>query len=188
VFCGASPGRDPRYAEAAAALGREIAARRLRLVFGGGAVGLMGVLADAALAAGGEVVGVIPHGLWHREVGHRGVTALHRVETMHERKSLMSELADAFVALPGGIGTLEELFEVWTWAQLGVHRKPCALLDAAGYYTHLRTFLDHAGAEGFLRPYTADLLVVDDDPGRLLARLAAWTPPPLERWIEGDET
>jgi uncharacterized protein (TIGR00730 family) len=188
VFCGSSPGRHPRYAQAAAALGRELARRQLGLVYGGGAVGLMGVLADAVLAAGGEVIGVIPHALWQREVGHRGVSDLRVVDTMHQRKQALSDLADAFVALPGGIGTLEELFEVWTWGQLGVHRKPSGLLEVGGYYASLLRFLEHAGDEGFLRPHTAELLVVGDEPAALLDRLAAWQPPPVERWIRRGET
>src|SRR6185503_14872599 len=141
VFCGSSPGHDPAYGAAAAQLGRVLAERGIGLVYGGGRVGLMGILADAALAAGGEVIGVIPQALLDREIGHRGLTQLRVVDSMHSRKALMGDLADGFIALPGGIGTLEELFEVWTWAQLGLHRKPCGLLDANGFYAPLVDFL-----------------------------------------------
>jgi uncharacterized protein (TIGR00730 family) len=160
VFCGSSPGNRPAYAELAVRTGELIARSGLSLVYGGGRVGLMGTLADAALAAGGRVVGVIPQMLIDREVGHAGLSQLHVVRTMSERKLLMGDLADAFLALPGGIGTMDELFEAWTWTQLGLHRKPCALLNLDGYYDPLIAFLDHAVAEGFLEPrYRAALLV-----------------------------
>jgi len=151
VYCGSSPGGRPQYAAAAAELGQAIAARGLALVYGGASVGLMGVLADAALAAGGRVVGVIPQLLSTRELAHAGLTEQHVVTSMHERKSKMAELSDLFVALPGGIGTLDELFEMWTWSQLGLHAKPCALLNIDGYYDALIAFLDHARSEGFVR-------------------------------------
>ena len=183
VFCGSSAGTRPAYAEAASTFGRLLAERGIGLVFGGGSVGLMGVVADAALDARGEAVGVIPHGLAAREVGHTGLTVLHKTDTMHERKALMADLADGFVALPGGIGTLEELTEVWTWAQLGIHRKPVGLLNVAGYYDGLLAFLDHAIAEGFVRNGVRDLLLTADDPGVLLDRLAAYEPPDLPRWL-----
>src|SRR5579875_1121481 len=143
VFCGSSPGHDPRYLATARAVGERLARAGLGIVYGGGRVGLMGALADAALAAGGEVIGVIPHALAARELAHQGLTALHVVATMHERKARMSELADAFLVLPGGLGTLEELFEVWSWAQLGVHRKPCGVLDVAGYWQPLLALVEH---------------------------------------------
>jgi uncharacterized protein (TIGR00730 family) len=173
VFCGSSAGQDPAYAALAAQLGQTLAQRRIGVVYGGGRVGLMGVLADATLAAGGEVIGVIPQALMDREVGHKGLTQLHVVDSMHARKALMAELANGFVALPGGIGTLEEIFEVWTWAQLGMHRKPCALLDVNGFFTPLVGFLDRLVAEGFLRPESRAMLAVTKSPEELLARFSA---------------
>src|SRR4029453_2930222 len=163
VFCGSSPGKRPEYAALAVRTGELIARSGLTLVYGGGRVGLMGALADAALAAGGRVVGVIPQMLIDREVGHAGLSQLHVVRTMSGRKLLMGDLADAFLALPGGIGTMDELFEAWTWTQLDLHRKPCALLNLATYYTPLLAFLDRAVAEGFLQArYRAALLVATD--------------------------
>ncbi len=188
VFCGANAGRDPIYAEAAAALGAHMAGAGIGIVTGGGRVGLMGVVADAALAAGGEVVGVIPQALLAREMGHTGLTRLEVVSTMHERKARMAELSDAFVALPGGIGTLEELFEVWTWAQLGVHEKPCGLFNAAGYYDPLLAFLDHSAAEGFVREASLRMLVVESDPVRMVERLSSYEPPEVRRWVEPSAT
>jgi uncharacterized protein (TIGR00730 family) len=188
VFCGSSPGASPAYAEAAARLGRAIAGRGLTLVYGGGHVGLMGVVADAALGAGGRVVGIIPQALEAKELAHRSLTDLRVVGSMHERKALMSELADGFIALPGGIGTLEEWFEVWTWSQLGIQRKPCGLLNAAGYYDHLLAFLDHVTAERFLAPDHRAMVLVDDDATRLLDRLAAYRPPQTEKWLDRSET
>jgi uncharacterized protein (TIGR00730 family) len=184
VFCGSSPGRKPAYLEAARAMGRALARRGIGLVFGGGHVGLMGAVADAALAAGGEAVGVIPRGLQLRELAHEGLTTLHVVGSMHERKARMAELADGFVALPGGMGTLEELAEILTWAQLGLHARPCGLLDVAGYYDPLVAFLDRAVAEGFVRPDHRRLLVVAQDPDALLDAFAGWQPPPVEKWID----
>jgi uncharacterized protein (TIGR00730 family) len=177
VFCGSSAGVDPAYAESARATGRLLAERGLGLVYGGGNVGLMGIVADAALAAGGEVIGVIPEALMRMEVGHLGLSRLHVVATMHERKALMADLSDAFIALPGGIGTLEELFEVWTWGQLGLHPKPLGLLDVAGYYGHLHAFLDHTVAQGFLKNRHRAMVAVESEPVHLLARLAAYQPP-----------
>jgi len=180
VFCGSSPGNDPRYLEAARSMGRLLAGRGLGLVYGGGSVGLMGAVADAALAAGGEAIGVIPRVLQIRELAHRSLTTLHVVGSMHERKALMAELSDGFVALPGGMGTLEELSEVLTWAQLGIHARPVGLLDVAGYYRPLATFFDQAVTAGFLRPSHRRLLLVGDQPGPLLDELAAWRGPPQE--------
>lgn len=176
VFCGASPGRDPRYVEAARALGRELVERGLELVYGGGSVGLMGTVADAALAAGAPVTGVIPQVLQIRELAHKGLTTLHVVGSMHERKALMAELSDGFIALPGGMGTLEELSEVLTWSQLGLHRRPVGLLDVGGYYRPLIEFFDQAVTAGFLRPVHRAILQVDEAPGPLLDRLSAWRP------------
>jgi uncharacterized protein (TIGR00730 family) len=187
VFCGSNPGAAPAYAEAAARLGRTLAGRGLNLVYGGGRVGLMGVVADAALAAGGRVTGVIPEALATRELAHAALSDLQVVGSMHERKARMSELSDGFIALPGGIGTLEEWFEVWTWSQLGFQPKPCGLLNVAGYYDHLLAFLDHVTAERFLTEAHRGMAVVDDDPERLLDRLAAWQPPRVRKWIDAAE-
>lgn len=187
VFCGSSPGASPVYAEAAAHLGRAVAGHGLTLVYGGGHVGLMGVAADAALAAGGRVIGVIPEALEAKELAHRGLTELRVVGSMHERKALMSELADGFIALPGGVGTLEEWFEVWTWSQLGIQRKPCGLLNVAGYYDHLLAFLDHVTAERFLASDHRAMVLVDDDAGRLLDRLADYRHPYTEKWLDRSE-
>lgn len=188
VFCGSSPGAGPAYAEAAGRLGRALASAGIGLVYGGAHVGLMGVLADAALAAGGHVTGVIPRGLVEREIAHRELSEQHVVGSMHERKALMAELAGGFIALPGGMGTMEELFEILTWAQLGMHRKPCGLLDVGGYFAHLFGFLDHMVAERFLRPEYRAMLLVDDDPARLLAALGRYQPPAVEKWIDRAET
>ena len=184
VFTGSSPGAQPAYAEAAEALGRTLAERGLELVYGGAQVGLMGTLADAALASGGRVVGVLPEALVSKEIAHTGLSKLHVVSSMHERKALMAELSDGFVALPGGLGTLEELAEVLTWAQLGLHAKPCGLLDVAGYYTGLLSFLDHAVTERFVHPEHRSLLIAGDVPGALLDQLAAWRAPKLEKWLD----
>ena len=181
VFCGSNAGARSEYAEAARALATVLAERKLGIVYGGGNVGLMGVLADAALARGGEVIGVIPQKLVDKEVAHRGVTELLVVETMHERKALMNDLSDAFLALPGGFGTLDEFFEVLTWAQLGFHGKPCALLNVAGYYDGMLAMLDHAVTERFLRPAHRELVIADTDPLRLLQRLSAFVPAPKEK-------
>jgi hypothetical protein len=187
VFCGSSPGRDPRYAEQAAALARELASRGIGVVFGGGSIGLMGVLADHALAAGASVTGVIPHGLAARELAHRGVADMRVVPTMHARKALMAELADGFVALPGGIGTLDELFEIVTWSQLGIHRKPVGVLNVAGYYDPLVTLLDHTVAGGFVAAENRGLVIVDEEPAALLDRMAAHAPPPAPSWVTPEE-
>ncbi|HSM52204.1 MAG TPA: TIGR00730 family Rossman fold protein [Thermoanaerobaculia bacterium] len=184
VFCGSSPGADPAFAEAARALGRLVAARGLELLYGAGNVGLMGILADAALAAGGRVTGVIPRFLMDKELAHLGLTRLEIVDSMHERKARLAELADAFVALPGGMGTLEEVCEVTTWAQLALHAKPIGLLDIAGYYQPLLAFLDRAVAERLLRPEHRGLLLVESEPGRLLDRFAESAPAPAEKWID----
>lgn len=176
VYCGSRAGERAAYAEAARRLGGAIAAHGGRLVYGGGNVGLMGIVADAVLANGAPVCGVIPRSLMEREVGHRGLTELHVVETMHQRKQMMAERADAFVALPGGIGTFEELFEVWTWRQLGYHDQPIGLLNVEGYYDGLLAFLDRSVAEGFLGASVRELLVTDDDSERLVDRLARLVP------------
>ena len=177
VFCGASSGRDPRYAAAAAGTGETLARRGIRVIYGGGRRGLMGTVADAVLAAGGEIVGVIPRGLVDRELAHPGLTELRVVETLHERKAEMAALADAFITLPGGLGTLEELAEVLSWAQLDLHAKPIGLLDVDGYFGALETFLDRAVADGFVAERHRRLLLRDEDVEALLAAFAAWEPP-----------
>ncbi len=183
VFCGASPGVAPGYLELARSVGHGLAARGIGVVYGGGRVGLMGAVADAALAAGGEVVGVIPQGLVDRELAHPGLTELHVVGTLHERKALMAEQADAFIALPGGLGTLEELAEVASWAQLQLHAKPIGLLDVDGFWASLRGWLDHAVDEGFVLPAHRGLFLEAPDLESLLAVFAAWSPPG-DRWSE----
>ena len=177
-------GARPAYRDAAQRLGELLAERRIGVVFGGGAIGLMGVLADAALSKGGEVIGVIPESLVRREIGHRGVTKLHVVETMHQRKALMADLSDAFIALPGGYGTLEELCEAITWSQLGIQQKPCGLLNIEKYWDGLLAVLDHAVDEGFVRPENSRLVLVAQTPERMLERLSEWTPPNhIEKWL-----
>jgi uncharacterized protein (TIGR00730 family) len=189
VFCGSSPGARPAYAGAAAELGRLLVDDGIGVVYGGGAVGLMGVLADSVLDAGGEAIGVIPQALVDREIGHHGLSELRVVGSMHERKALMAELADAFVALPGGLGTLEELFEVYTWAQLGLHRKPCGLLDVEDYYAGIVDFLEHAVRERFVREDHRAMLMVERDPRRLIDRLSEFEPGAVQtKWIDRGET
>ena len=184
VYCGSSSNVPPIYFESARRLGRLLAERDMTLVYGGASVGLMGALADAVLDAGGKVVGVIPYALQVREVAHPGLTDLHVVSSMHERKALMAELADGFVALPGGIGTLDEFFEAWTWAVLGVHRKPCAFLDVNGFYASLLAFIDQLVAQRFLREEHRSLVFVETDPEALLTRLSEYQAPDLPRWID----
>jgi uncharacterized protein (TIGR00730 family) len=188
VYAGSNPGRRPDYAEAAAAFARELADRGIGLVYGGGRVGLMGVLADTILAAGGEAIGVMPQALIDREIGHHGLTELHVVGSMHERKARMAELADGFVAVPGGVGTLEELVEALTWTQLGIHDKPCGVLDVAGYWSRLSALLDHMVAEGFVRREHRAGLLAGSDPGALLDDLQAWEPVTVQKWLDLDAT
>jgi uncharacterized protein (TIGR00730 family) len=187
VFCGSNTGSRELYAEQAAELGRTIAARGLTLVYGGSKLGLMGILADATLAAGGVVVGVIPAALVEREIAHAALTELRQVKSMHERKATMADLSDGFVALPGGAGTLEEFFEIWTWAQLGHHRKPVGLLNSGGFFDRLLAFLDHVETERFMRQEHLDMLLVDSDPGRLLDSCDGYQPPVVEKWIRAGE-
>ena len=184
VFCGSNPGLRPAYAAAAEALGRLLAARRIGLVYGGAAVGLMGRVADAALAAGGHVTGILPQRLADKELAHTGLSALHIVGSMHERKAMMADLSDAFIALPGGAGTLEEAFEVWTWGQLGLHAKPLGLLDVEGYYGRLSGFLDHMVAEGFVQPAHRAMLLVEPEPEALLDRFAGYEAPTVTKWLD----
>jgi uncharacterized protein (TIGR00730 family) len=188
VYAGSNPGNDPAFAAAARALATTAAERGIGIVYGGGKVGLMGVIADTALAAGGEVIGVMPQALIAREIGHRGLTELQIVDSMHERKARMAELADAYIAVPGGIGTLDELIEIYTWSQLGIHDNGCGVLNVNGYYDDLIGFLDHAVVSGFLRPQHRAGLIVADDPGELLDRLAAFEPPRVGKWLELDQT
>ena len=184
LFCGSSPGVDPAFKLAAAQLGTTLAHKNIRLIYGGGHVGLMGVAADACLAAGGEVVGVIPKKLMEKEVGHAGLTQMHVVDTMHERKALMTQLSDAFIALPGGYGTLDELFEALTWQQLAYHLLPVGLLNVAGFFDHLVKFLDHARDQCLLRDAHRDSLIVDTDLARLIARMQSFVPPNNEKWLD----
>jgi hypothetical protein len=187
VFCGSSVGFSDAYAEAARAAGRAIASRGLRLVYGGAMVGLMGEIADSALAAGGDVVGVIPMALVEREIAHAGLTEIHHVKSMHERKAMMADLSDAFLALPGGVGTLEELFEVWTWAQLGHHTKPVGILNVERYFDPLLAFIDQQCREGFMRREHREMLVVERDPERILVRFEAYRAPSVAKWIATGE-
>jgi uncharacterized protein (TIGR00730 family) len=188
VFCGSSPGARPDYAAAARALADELCARGLGLVYGGASVGVMAAVADAVLARGGQVIGVIPEALMARELAHPALTELHVVGTMHQRKARMVDLADGFVALPGGFGTLDELFEVLTWAQLGLHDKPCGLLDVADYFEHLVRFVDHLVAERMVREEHRALLLRERDPAALLDAMAAYTAPRLTKWIDRADT
>ena len=185
VFCGSSCGGRPAYTAGAKRLGELMAQRTIGRVFGGGCVGLMGVVADTVLANGGEATGVIPDGLMRREIGHRGVTKLHVVESMHQRKALMADLSDAFIALPGGYGTLEEFAEVVTWSQLGIQIKPCVLLNLEGYWDGLLNFIDHAVNEDFVRPENRSLILVGSTPEEVLDKISSWKPPGhLEKWLD----
>jgi uncharacterized protein (TIGR00730 family) len=188
VYCGSTAGADPAYAEGTRALARLLVASDIRIVYGGGALGLMGILADTAMEAGGEVVGIMPQALIDREIAHRALKDLRVVGSMHERKALMADLADAFIALPGGIGTLEELIEVYTWSKLGIHRKPIGVLNVNGYYDSLAAFLDDAVRERFLPEQDREALIFEPDPEALLARMAGAEPPPAEKWLSEAET
>jgi uncharacterized protein (TIGR00730 family) len=184
VYCGSSPGFDPAYAQAAASLGGLLARRGTRLVYGGGHVGLMGVVADAALAAGGEVYGVITAALEGKELAHAGLTSLEVVQTMHDRKAAMADKAEGFIMLPGGFGTLDEFFEVLTWTQLGIHAKPCGAIDVGGFFGPLRAQLDAMVTAGFLREQHRDMVIIEPDPVTLLDRMAAWQPPAVPKWLD----
>ena len=188
VFCGSNSGRGDRYVEAARELGGVLGQRNIKLVYGGGCVGLMGVVADAALAAGGRVTGVIPAALVAREVGHNALTEQHVVDSMHERKALMAELSEGFIAMPGGYGTLDETFEILTWAQLGMHAHPIGMLNVDGYFDKLLAFVDHAIAEGFVRPEYRGMISVADTPSGLLDAMARYQPPTVTKWITQSET
>ena len=183
VYCGSSLGRQEAYASAARELARALVDRKLGLVYGGASVGIMGVVADAVLQLGGKAVGVIPEALARKEIAHQHLTELHVTQSMHERKTLMADLSDGFIALPGGIGTLEEIFEIWTWAQLGIHAKPCGVLNVAGYFDSLTTFLDHAAAEQFVKPPHRSLLIVEQQAQALLDRFARYEAPLIPKWM-----
>ncbi|MGY6277185.1 LOG family protein [Methylomonas sp. MgM2] len=188
VYCGSSPGRNQAYASAATDLAETLVRRNIRLVYGGASIGIMGTVADQVLKLGGQVVGVIPKALALKEVAHPELTELHITHSMHERKTLMAELSDGFIALPGGIGTLEELFEIWTWAQLGLHGKPCGLLNIERYYDALIAFLDHVTAEQFVKPHHRDILMVETEPNLLLERFFNYRPPAAKHWLAKEET
>lgn len=187
VFCGSNAGQDPVYLAAARALGEALAGSGIGLVYGGASVGLMGAVADAVLAKGGTVTGVMPQALVDKEIAHKELSDLRVVGSMHERKALMAELADGFIALPGGLGTFEELFEVWTWAQLGYHRKPCALLNAGGFYDKLTDFLDDVVERGFVKPVHRAMLIVESNPAALIQAIRAYEPPKVDKWIKAGE-
>ena len=187
VFAGSSPGRQPQYVDAAQQLGEELCARGYDLVYGGGRVGLMGTVADSVLGNGGQVIGVIPEALAEKEVAHEGLTDLRIVTSMHERKALMAELSTAFIALPGGLGTLEELFEVLTWVQLGIHTKPCGLVNVGGYFNGLLEFISHAVEERFLKSDHRSMILVDSDIKGLLDAVEAFVPPAVEKWLDRDQ-
>jgi uncharacterized protein (TIGR00730 family) len=187
VFCGSNTGHDSSYLETARSLGTALAREKIGLVYGGASVGLMGAVADAVLAGGGEVIGVMPQSLVDKEIAHKDLPDLRIVGSMHERKALMAELADGFVALPGGLGTFEELFEVWTWAQLGYHRKPCSLLNVSGFYDKLTNFLDDVVARGFVKPVHRSMLIVKQEPEALIRAIRAYEPPVVTKWIKAGE-
>jgi len=188
IFCGSNPGNDEVYAAGARAMGAEIARRPLTLVYGGCPVGLMGTVANAALAAGGEVHGIIPRALREKEIGHNGLTRLEVVDTMHTRKARMAELSDGFIAMPGGIGTFEEIFEIWTWGQLGIHTKPLGFLNIGGFYDPLATFLDNTVEAGFLKQNHRAMAMTDTEPATLLERMDQYVPSATFKWVEKEET
>jgi uncharacterized protein (TIGR00730 family) len=187
VYCGSSPGRRDAYATNARALAETLVSRDIGLVYGGASIGIMGAVADHVLQLGGRAVGVIPEALLRKEVAHYQLTELHVTHSMHERKMRMAALSDGFIALPGGLGTLEELFEIWTWAQLGFHHKPCGLLNAEGYFDPLIEFLDHAVTEQFVKESHRSMLIVESEPERLLDRFASYQPPMVKIWVDKDE-
>jgi uncharacterized protein (TIGR00730 family) len=188
VYCGSSPGKNPRYRQAAEHLGQALVARGLGLVYGGASVGVMGAIADAVLDNGGEAIGIIPESLAVKEVAHESLTEQHVVKSMHERKALMAEMSDGFIALPGGWGTIEEIFEILTWAQLGFHEKPSGLLNVAGYYDGLFTFLEHAIDQQFVKPAYREMLIMETESARLLDRFEAYRAPRVRKWISPSET
>ena len=188
VYCGSSTGRLEAYAESARTLAESLVKRNIKLVYGGASIGIMGMVADHVLTLGGQAIGVIPKALAHKEVIHQNLTELHVTQSMHERKMRMAELSDGFVALPGGIGTLEELFEIWTWAQLGFHKKPCGILNVEGYYDALIQFLNHIQAEQFVQQHHRNMLIVESHPEKLLDRYITYQPAVTKQWVNKDET
>ena len=184
VFLGANPGNDPKYAQAARNMGQELAQRGITTVYGGSRTGLMGTLAQSALDAGGKVIGVIPESLYKIEIAHTELTELHVADSMHERKALMAEISDGFVAMPGGVGTMDEIFEIFTWAQLGFHSKPCGLLNVDGYYNKLLTFLDNVVEEGFLKDMHREKLITAETPDTLIEAFSNYEPPTGSKWVE----
>jgi len=188
IYCGSSQGRSGIYASSAILLAEALVSRNIRMIYGGAGIGIMGILADHVLKLGGQAIGVIPKALAHKEVAHQHLTELHITHSMHERKMLMAELADGFIALPGGLGTLEELFEIWTWAQLGIHDKPCGLLNVEGYYDSLIKFLGHVLAEQFVKRHHHAMLIVEETPDLLLERFFNYQPPDVKPWILKNET
>jgi hypothetical protein len=188
VYCGSNPGKSSDYINAAGDLGRELVRRGLGLVYGGASIGVMGAVADAVLHAGGHAIGVIPHSLATREIAHQGLDELFVVDSMHERKAMMAELSSGFIALPGGWGTIEEIFEALTWAQLGLHHKPCGLLNVAGYYDHLGSFLEHAMQQRFVREEYRPMMMIESEAATLLDRFASYQPPLVKKWLSADET
>lgn len=188
VYCGSNAGKSPQYVEAAHELGQEMVARGLGLVYGGASVGLMGAVADAVLQAGGRVTGVIPHALASKELAHKGLSELFVVASMHERKARMAQLADGFIAMPGGWGTIEEIFEALTWAQLGLHHKPCGLLNVAAYYDHLQAFIEHTMEQRFVRAEYRPMMMIESQPAVLLDRFASYRAPQVKKWIGPEET
>ncbi len=188
VYCGSSSGKSPEYIESARILGRELVKRNITLVYGGASVGIMGEIADTVLAAGGEVIGIMPQALADKEISHKGLTELRVVQSMHERKAMMEEISDGFIALPGGMGTIEELFEVLTWSQLGYHRKPCALLNIKGYYDSITQFLNHAVEEQFVKSIHREMILIEDNSTRLLDLMATYQSPKVDKWIGRKQT
>ncbi len=188
VYCGSSAGSSDVYKDGAQSLAREMVKQKVDLVYGGASVGIMGIIADTVLAEGGDVTGIIPESLDAREISHQGLTELFVVDTMHDRKSGMARLSDGFIAMPGGLGTLEEIFEVLTWAQLGMHHKPCALLNIGGYFDGLVQFIDHAVEQGFVKPLHRGMLLVEENPEKLLTAMNNYRAPTVEKWIGRSET
>jgi uncharacterized protein (TIGR00730 family) len=188
VFCGSNPGRDPVYERAARTMGETLAARRIKLIYGGGGIGLMGAIANATMNAGGEVIGVIPHALRQKELAYHKLTELHVVDTMHQRKQMMADLTQGFIAMPGGFGTFEELCETITWAQLGLHNKPIGMLNVNGYYDRMLAMFDHATAEGFVSQRHRQMICASPDPNLLLDEMMAYEGPPTEQWLTRDAT